>query len=78
MNTLITSVPSSAKPAIAPYNDDNCVLSFCKALLNSLVIRVCRLFVDAKIEKRYLYQFHADLRLIFKILTVEILRNGGH
>lgn len=47
INTLITSLPSSAKPAIAPYNDDNCVFSFCNALLNSLVIRVCKLFVDA-------------------------------
>lgn len=52
MNTLMTSLPSSDKPAIAPYNDDNCVLSFCKALLNSLVIRVCKLFVEAEMRKK--------------------------
>lgn len=51
MNTLITSLPSSPRPAIAPYNDDNCVASFCNALLNSLVMRVCKLFVDAEIRK---------------------------
>lgn len=54
MNTLITSLPSSPKPAIAPYNDDNWVFSFCKALLNSRVIRVCKLLVDAKMKVKTL------------------------
>lgn len=36
INTFITSLPNSDKPSKAPYNEDNGVLSFCNAALNSL------------------------------------------
>lgn len=48
MNISITSLPSLTKPLIAPYIDVSDVLSFCNALSNIRVIRVCKLFVDAK------------------------------
>lgn len=83
MNTLITSLPSSDRPKIAPYSDANCVLSFCKALPNSLVIRVCRLFVDAEKITRIsiIFQFSIEANPVIRTLaplTVEILRNSSH
>lgn len=81
MNTLITSWPNSPKPPIAPYSDDNCVLSLVNALLNSRVIRVCRLFVDAK-NRNFDFPFQISKLTVNwngkSLLTVEVLWNRCH